>query len=277
MSVTLETGRSVKGSVLKTTTWGALIAFSAMILVAGLLGYNPWTPSGDLARSSAQVAEQGLPSAGPSATPAQDDSSMDGVIGRALPSRDKSAATVHATPVISASAAAAPENPVRSNQADLSHSNTRNIDTGTGSADTNPNDNEAAVAAKIAPDLKGIDPEKPVDVIVQFKNSATDLTADGATTKSDLPLIHAQLVNVKGGSLSSLASHSGVAYISLDRPVRAAMDVSIASVKGGYAQALGLDGAGIGVAVIDSGVTNIPDLSNAGVYDVVYGQNFVVG
>src|SRR6266851_2212886 len=277
MSVTLETGRSVKGSVLKTTTWGALIAFSATIMVAGLVGYNPWPPSGDLARPSAQVAEQGLPSAGPSATPAQDSSSISRAFGQALPSQDNSAATVHATPVISASAAATPENPILSNQADPSHSNTPNHDTGTGSADTNPTDTPAVVAAKIAPDLKGIDPEKPVDVIVQFKNGTTDLTADGATAKSDLPLIHAQLVNVKGGSLSSLASHSGVAYISLDRPVRAAMDVSIASVKGGYAQALGLDGSGIGVAVIDSGVTNIPDLSNAGVYDVVYGQNFVVG
>src|SRR6266851_8390248 len=280
MSVTLETGRSVKGSVLKTTTWGALIAFSAMILVAGLLGYNPWTPSGDLARSSAQVAEQGLPSAGPSATPAQDDSSMDGVIGRALPSRDKSAATVHATPVISASAAAAHENPVRSNQADLSHSNTRNIDTGTGSADTNPNDNEAAVAAKIAPDLKGIDPEKPVDVIVQFKNSATDLTADGATTKSDLSLIHAQLVNVKGGSLSSLASHSGVAYISLDRPVRGAIDTTVATVNGGYTQTLGLNGAGIGVAVIDSGVSSVNDLNSDGNTNpsrIVYNKSYVTG
>src|SRR5260370_623730 len=162
MSVTLETGRSVKGSVLKTTTWGALIAFSATIMVAGRGGDNPWTPSGDLARPAAPVAHPGLPAA-------------------------------------------------------------------------------------------------------------------GANAKGALPLIHAQLVNVKGGSLSSLASHSGVAYISLDRPVRAAMDVSIASVKGGYAQALGLDGSGIGVAVIDSGVTNITDLSNAGVYDVVYGPNIVVG
>src|SRR5712692_5871591 len=275
MSVTLETGRSVKGSVLKTTTWGALIAFSAMILVAGLLGYNPWTPSGDLARSSPPVAEQGLPSAGPSATPAQDGSSIRGAIGRAFPSQDKSAATVSATPVISASAAAAPENLIRSNQADLSHSNTPNHDTGASSAGTNPDDIQAAVAAKIAPDLKGIDPEKPVDVIVQFKNGTTDLTADGATAKSDLPLIHAQLVSIKGGSLSSLASHSGVAYISPNRPVRGALDNTVATVNGGYAQTLGLTGAGIGVAVVDSGISDIPDLHNASGYEVVYSQSFV--
>ncbi len=57
-----ETSRTAS-SILKTTTWGALIAFSAAILVAGLLGYNPWTHFGDRGRHSSQVAEQSLPSA----------------------------------------------------------------------------------------------------------------------------------------------------------------------------------------------------------------------
>ena len=47
------------GSVLKTTTWGALITLSGAILVAGLLGNS----QRDLGRPSAQVAEQALPSA----------------------------------------------------------------------------------------------------------------------------------------------------------------------------------------------------------------------
>ena len=50
-------------SVLKTTTWGALIAFSAAILVAGLLDTTRGPDSGGLGRPSAQVAEQRLPSA----------------------------------------------------------------------------------------------------------------------------------------------------------------------------------------------------------------------
>jgi len=37
-------------SVLKTTTWGALIALTAATLVAGLLGHRQWTHSGDLGR-----------------------------------------------------------------------------------------------------------------------------------------------------------------------------------------------------------------------------------
>ena len=37
-----ETPRTTS-SVLKTTTWGALIALSGAIFAAGVLGYNPWT------------------------------------------------------------------------------------------------------------------------------------------------------------------------------------------------------------------------------------------
>jgi len=62
-------------SVLKTTTWGALIAFSAAILVAGLLGYRPWVHSGELGRPAAHLAEQSLPPAAHSATPAKEQSS----------------------------------------------------------------------------------------------------------------------------------------------------------------------------------------------------------
>jgi len=41
---------------------------------------------------------------------------------------------------------------------------------------------QTLIAAKIAPDLQGIDPTKPVDVIVQFKRTAasSDLSADTA-------------------------------------------------------------------------------------------------
>src|SRR6266849_5926448 len=271
-----ETSRTAS-SILNTTTWGALIALSAAILVAGLLGYNPWTYFGDRGRPSSQVAEQRLPSAAHAGTSALEGPSLGKAIGRALSRHDKSASSVTATSPISASAAATPENPIRLNQADLGRSNTPNHDTGTSPAGTSPDDNQAAVAAKIAPDLKGIDPEKPVDVIVQFKNGTTDLTADGGTAKSDLPLIHAQLVSVKGGSLSSLAAHSGVAYISPNRPLHGALDIAVTAVNGDLAYASGWDGTGVGIAVIDSGVSSVYDLN----FDAntssrtVYSQSFL--
>src|SRR5439155_21911481 len=106
--------------------------------------------------------------------------------GRAVSSHAKSTPTVTATPVISA--AATREIPIRSNQADFGHSSVPINEIGTHSASASPNDDQSVVVAKIAPDLKGVDPEASMDVIVQFKNDATDLTADGATAKSDLPL-----------------------------------------------------------------------------------------
>src|SRR2546425_9848103 len=52
-------------------------------------------------------------------------------------------------------------------------------------------------------------------------------------------------------------------------------DTTVATVNGGYAQTLGLNGAGIGVAVVDSGISDIPDLHKASGYEVVYSQSFV--
>ena len=46
-----ESSRTSSG-ILKTTTWGALIAFSAAILVTGLIGYSPWTHFGRLVNDS---------------------------------------------------------------------------------------------------------------------------------------------------------------------------------------------------------------------------------
>src|SRR2546427_2104206 len=66
---------------------------------------------------------------------------------------------------------------------------------------------------------------------------------------------------VKGGSLSSLASHSGVAYISPDRPVAGALDDVVTAVNGDLAFAGGWNGKGIGIAVIDSGVGSAYDLN----------------
>ena len=98
--------------------------------------------------------------------------------------------------------------------------------------------------------------------------------------KSDLSLIHAQLVTVQGSNLSSLASHSEVAYISPNRKVRGAMDPVVTAVNADIAYSNGWDGTGVGVAVIDSGVGYVDDLNsdgNASPSRVVYNQSFVPG
>src|SRR5229473_8016111 len=120
-----------------------------------------------------------------------------------------------------------------------------------------------------------------VDVIIQFNQTPTDahhqkVQNKGGTLKTKLDFIKAAHYSVPVEALDALADDPDVAYISPDRPVRGALDTTVATVNGGYAQTLGLNGAGIGVAVIDSGISDIPDLHNAsGSNEVVYSQSFV--
>src|SRR6266446_10202182 len=129
--------------------------------------------------------------------------------------------------------------------------------------------------------LKGGHDGATVDVIIQFNQTPTDahhqkVQNKGGVLKTKLDFIKSAHYSVPVESLDALADDPDVAYISPDRPVRGALDTTVATVNGAYAQTLALDGAGIGVAVIDSGVADIPDLHNAsGAYEVVYSQSFV--
>src|SRR6266700_6376447 len=129
--------------------------------------------------------------------------------------------------------------------------------------------------------LKGGHNGATVDVIIQFNQTPTaahhqKVQSKGGVLKTKLDFIKAAHYSVPVESLDGLADDPDVAYISPDRPVRGALDTTVATVNGGYAQTLGLNGKGIGVAVIDSGVSDIPDLHNAsGAYEVVYSQSFV--
>ncbi len=102
---------------------------------------------------------------------------------------------------------------------------------------------------------------------------------------STVPAIAAQ---VPRSSLEKLEADPDVAYISVDRPVRSrAAWYSAEPINAAYAKNLGLDGTGIGVAVIDSGIVNtLPDLGYAPTVlgvplnlhlssRVVYAQNFL--
>jgi subtilisin family serine protease len=83
--------------------------------------------------------------------------------------------------------------------------------------------------------------------------------AGGGVGRS-LPRIHAQAAYVPNGFLPALASSSAVAHITLDRAVIGAMERTGATVGAtAVRQELGLDGSGIGVAIIDSGVTSWHD------------------
>jgi serine protease AprX len=70
----------------------------------------------------------------------------------------------------------------------------------------------------------------------------------------------AQVADVADGELDALARQPGVSAVSLDRRVEGTLERTGATIGATYVQqTLGLDGRGVGIAVIDSGVTSWHD------------------
>ena len=91
------------------------------------------------------------------------------------------------------------------------------------------------------------------------------------------------LINAVTGTLnasdSTLSNQSNVSYISLDRPSGRLARLRAAAVNAPVAWNSGLDGTGIGIAVIDSGIYHHPDLNGPAPAHirVVYRQSFIGG
>ncbi|HSY64252.1 MAG TPA: S8 family serine peptidase [Terriglobales bacterium] len=139
---------------------------------------------------------------------------------------------------------------------------------------------------KIARDLDRSHPNKRVDVIVQFKMTPTAkhyqrMAARGARVKSRLHGINAAAFNLPVSALAKLEKDSDVVYVSPDRKVTLkdnSYEVFASAVEADIAdQQYDLDGTGIGVAVIDSGIADHVDLHNANGSRVVYSESFVPG
>jgi serine protease AprX len=128
-------------------------------------------------------------------------------------------------------------------------------------------------AQKIAPELKKANPNSIVNVIVQRKPGALPLdgllNAVGAKKLLDHALIGAQTIQVAVSALDQLAASPDVVYISPDRAVSILSDHYEFAVNAPAAWNLSLDGSGVGVAVIDSGIAASPDLRPA-VYTEIF-------
>ncbi len=115
-------------------------------------------------------------------------------------------------------------------------------------------------------------PEQPVRVIVQTRNmeqTRTWIQATGGVVLKDLSIIQAVVAEIPAASIQDLAYQPTVRWISLDAPVeRSGFQEKKPSPSNGEPVntfldtlgvrdlwAEGIDGTGIGVAVIDSGVT----------------------
>jgi serine protease AprX len=122
-----------------------------------------------------------------------------------------------------------------------------------------------AQAPKIATAIHGRLDNAAVDVIVQFMTPPElrhwqKILAHGGTVKEELKFIKALHASVPASELDNLSQDSEVTYISPNRPIQAALNNATAAVLANYPWGLGVDGQGIGVAVIDSGVHMVEDL-----------------
>jgi serine protease AprX len=122
-----------------------------------------------------------------------------------------------------------------------------------------------------------------VDVIVQYNEVPTarhheKVLSRGGKIKQDLGEFKGGAYTMPASELADLAADPEVVYISPDRTLRDASTIPAAindyhtgTINASNAWSKGLTGAGIGVAVIDSGIASLPDITAS---NIVYSQDF---
>ena len=141
--------------------------------------------------------------------------------------------------------------------------------------------------SKISPDLQPLlqQPSANINVIVQYNTPPPAGLLGGVANllsgvvNAVFSLIPAVAATLHPADIDTLSNQSNVAYISLDRSLGASLDYSTGAVNAPVAWAAGLDGTGVGIAIIDSGIYSHPDLNgkNSGQSRVVYRQSFIGG
>ncbi len=148
--------------------------------------------------------------------------------------------------------------------------------------------------SKISPDLRNKRSGGQAQVIVQYAPGTqvscsgllglvdcllNDITNLGGTILGQLPLVNGVVALLDDSGIVSLSNQKNVVYISADRPL-APMDANaIGAINAQTAWQSGYTGAGIGVALIDSGVNAHPDFYSGLVplSRVAYNKSFITG
>ena len=150
-------------------------------------------------------------------------------------------------------------------------------------------DSVASVGRKMSPEVasllqKSQNSNQTVEVIVQFKHNPSASTVQrlatlGGVRTQNFRRVPGGVFHVSARNLKALASDPEVAYVSPNRSLKSASDYTEATVGADVVQSYGLDGTGVTVAVIDSGITDHPDLHDpvTGASRVIYSQSFVPG
>ncbi len=135
--------------------------------------------------------------------------------------------------------------------------------------------------SKTAPDLPGSS-SSPIDVIVQYKTAPTkdELKQLGpyGQVKKQFVHINAVSVSLTNAQIVAISQDPNVSYVSPNRATKGSQDITTV-VSANVAWSLGYDGAGVGVAVIDSGVFAHDDLKTANGTSsrIVFSESFVPG
>ena len=122
---------------------------------------------------------------------------------------------------------------------------------------------------KTAPDLKNRKSGEMVEVIIQFEDFESEKTAKkaekvvkkaGGEKVGDLELVGAGVYSVPVEALEELASDPNVRYISPNRGMKPRLDYAVPTISADIAHEYGWTGRGVGVAVIDSGISTHEDI-----------------
>jgi serine protease AprX len=149
--------------------------------------------------------------------------------------------------------------------------------------------------SKISPDLQNSSSTSQEHVVVQYAPGTqlscsgllgllgcvvNDVLKLGGAVLGQLPIVNGLVASLDHNGIVSLSNQSNVVYISKDRPLTPSFDNAAQAVNAPAAWNSNITGSGIGVALIDSGVNNHPDLVTTGFLPfsrIVYNQSFVAG
>lgn len=149
--------------------------------------------------------------------------------------------------------------------------------------------------SKISPDLQNSTYTGQTQVVIQYAPGTqlscsgllgllgcvvNDVLKLGGAILGQLPIVNGLVASLDHNGIVSLSNQSNVVYISKDRSLTPFFDNAGPAVNAQAAWQSNYTGAGIGVALIDSGVNTHPDLFTSGLFPtsrVVYNQSFVPG
>jgi len=144
----------------------------------------------------------------------------------------------------------------------------------------------ARAHAKLARDLHYNKPDQLINVIVQFRVTPraehyARMANRGAQVRTKLHSIHAAAFQLPASAIAELEKDPDILYVSPDRTVsltsastptyESAVQADVAATN------YSVDGTGIGVAVIDSGVSDHKDIHGTSATRVVHSESFVSG